>query len=682
MADNPFAQFVDQPTENPFEQFASGAVPEDQIEGTVFNDGLEQPGAGHLEQLTDGTRYAVGSILRGDERSRADMISSLLPDAEFGHDQKGRMVVRGSPDEPYRYINSPGIDLQDVTDFAGEVVKFAPAAKVASIGRGLLARMTIGGAASGATSVASDKAAQSFGSEQDVDLTKAAFATGGGAGGEILSSGVRATVNAVRRALARKAAKRVDDGVSSVVHGTKGANPDAAAREFGIDLTEGQATGRQPQQAFESRARRGGAGDRAQAIMERAATEQTRQVRSAPVLSAEGVTVSNRGFDNVQAGRMIRDGLTRRAADLSDEVDQAYRLAREFDAELTVDALPRLRDTMLAAVDDEVINPSVMNDPSRLAQEYPRATAVIEELRALPERVAQRGQEAGGTLTGIQFRELERYRRSINTAIENSAPRSPDRRALMRIKASFDGYLDEAAMNGLFSGDPGFLDAFKNARSTRTLMGNLFEPKGAKDFARKAVEQIIETDATPEETLNLVFGSSSLGNKRGTQKTIRQLREILGPDSAEYQALREAAIDRIMRKGFVRDELKIGTLIKEWDQALDGPGASVMEEMFSPAEISKMRRFNNVLRRMEPKKGAENYSNTSIELSRMMKSIFGHVPMTGFFSRAVDPNAIRAMQATSGMRPLPRMPSSDTALANVATQKAISAPVQQRSEQQ
>lgn len=644
------------------------AVPDDQIQGTVFAHGLPQPNAGFLEQQADGFRYAVGSILRGDEASRADMIRSLLPDAEIAQDSEGRLVARGSPDSPYRHINSPGFDLQDVTDFAGEVVKFAPAAKFASLGRALLSRMALGGTAAAATSAASDQAAKGFGSEQDIDLQKAGFAAAGGAAGEVLSSGVSAALRAVGRL--RSGASTADDALRVLDSPSERSIPAPdlaeAAGEFGVRLTRGQATGLQPEQAFENAALRGGRGNNAQQVMERFFLQQTDELRNARVLSGERTTEGTR-----DAATLVRDGLTRRAAEVSEEVNQAYQLARGVDASFDASALPEFADTMIKAVPEEIANASILNDPRRIARVYPETASALREIRGLSQRLQNAERRSGGRLTGVSFGDFERYRRTLNTAIDGAE--GADRRALMQMKAAFDGYVDEAMTRGLFSGDENFLDVMKRARSARTLQGELFQPAGARDFGRKVVEDIVLNNPTPEETVNLIFGAGRLGQRRGVTDAVRQVKEIVGADSAEFVALKEAALDRIMAPGFGAQGglTKTQTLLNSWDEALNGSGRSAIEELFTQEEVLRMARFQSLVGRMVSKPGAANTSNTAIELSRMSQSLFGRIPGSNLAAGAVDTNALRAQAAVSGASQLPRLAPPETALADALVNAGI-----------
>jgi hypothetical protein len=152
---------------------------------------FEARGAGWNDQL----RLASGFLLNANPEARKDMVSYLLgSEAQFSQDSQGRDIVsyRGET----AYLNKPGFDSRDAIQLAGEVVKFAPAAKFANflrgIGGGAVTRALGGGAAAGVTQIGSDEAARIAGSEQGFDRTSALVAAGGGALGEVIGAGFNA----------------------------------------------------------------------------------------------------------------------------------------------------------------------------------------------------------------------------------------------------------------------------------------------------------------------------------------------------------------------------------------------------------------------------------------------------------------------------------------------------------
>jgi hypothetical protein len=146
-------------------------------------------------------QLAAGYFLNSSPDARKDMIRNILGDeATFEVDERGNTIVKYGNERAN--ISQPGIDAQDAIDFMSDMVKFLPAAKVASFfggpamaifGRGPSA---IRGAVAGApaamvTQAASDIASEAFGSEQGVNLPAMAAAGIGGAGGELAGGMIR-----------------------------------------------------------------------------------------------------------------------------------------------------------------------------------------------------------------------------------------------------------------------------------------------------------------------------------------------------------------------------------------------------------------------------------------------------------------------------------------------------------
>ncbi len=660
-------------------------VPDSMIAGqTVSMSG--RPDGGFFQNTAKNAKIAGGYFLNRNQDARADMIKKQYPDAAVGRDSEGRTLVK-LPGDKWRYINKPGIDAQDVTDFAGDVIKFAPAGKAATMGAGLLSKMGIGAAASGATEAASQKASQAFGSEQGVKLGDVGMAAAGGGAGEVIS----AAISPIARPMGRYLGKKIKEarGITSTKPPVlealeKGTRPSGArdmeaaiaaedlARQFDVDLTAGQATGDVVQQRIESQMAKGVKGGPAMETMRSFQGAQANQVRQA----ANNMLGARVAPDTETAGAMIARGLRNKEKALSSEIQTAYKKAAEYSASVDIHDARQLRDIIRDSLPEEVVNPSLFSSRQSTARRYEQTFRVMEDLDRFDQNLArarasiadsERALTTPGSevepaeLKGIDWREIEKFRKDLNAAY-NAAKTPEDRRGVLLAKASLDGWLDEATTKGIIEGDPGFLDALKKARGARRLYGSKFEVQNNKDFAGKIINDIVSDDLTPSETVNLIFGSSSaLGQKRGSQLAVRRLKEILGPESQEWQAVREAALDRMIKQGFARGgtQMKIGTFREVWNRQLKGEGRHLMKELFTPDELSRMEQFEKVLGFIEPLPGAVNNSDTGTHILAMLNSfmrIGGRVPqMIGTrILKEVSPAAEEAARAVRGApRPIP-----------------------------
>ena len=158
-------------------------------------------------------RLAAGYFLNADPEARKDMLRNVLgEEVKFEQDNEGNDIV--SLRNETAYLNRPGFDANDAVQLAGDIVKFAPAAKLASWlgGPGLAilsrgssaARAAIGGSiGAGATQAASEAASEAFGSEQGIDPVSVGTAAALGGGAELAAGLVPRFTGPARNALER-----------------------------------------------------------------------------------------------------------------------------------------------------------------------------------------------------------------------------------------------------------------------------------------------------------------------------------------------------------------------------------------------------------------------------------------------------------------------------------------------
>lgn len=175
---------------------------------TTATETLPEFGGGQGLEIGQAAKVAGGLLSTMDPEAQKDIIRNAVPGAAFQEDEKGNTIV-AIPQEDGGFsksiLNKPGISLADARTLTAQVMAFIPAARVASLGKSLLAKVGFGGAASGATDVALQKTAQGLGSEQPFDPLQTALATGLGGGAE-LATGILPTA----RNLARERKFRLD----------------------------------------------------------------------------------------------------------------------------------------------------------------------------------------------------------------------------------------------------------------------------------------------------------------------------------------------------------------------------------------------------------------------------------------------------------------------------------------
>lgn len=144
--------------------------------------------------LGKGLQHQLGLGLSSTPEGAANIIRQTNPDARFSYDKYGNPIVI-APDEngedQYYHLDKPGINALDVSRFATKAI---PGMAIAGTAAALAPAATVGvplaaGAqalGAGLSSVGEDIAGYFLGSEEKVDLPKAAISTAMGAAGPVV----------------------------------------------------------------------------------------------------------------------------------------------------------------------------------------------------------------------------------------------------------------------------------------------------------------------------------------------------------------------------------------------------------------------------------------------------------------------------------------------------------------
>lgn len=128
-----------------------------------------------------GAALGFNLALNFDPIEIESVIKENIPLATFRSDRKGNRYVDIAGQE--YIINRPGMSKQDIGATLGNVMANIPAAKVASLGKSILGRLTLGGTASAATQAGIEAGQSATGGE--FTGSEVALAGGLGAAGEI-----------------------------------------------------------------------------------------------------------------------------------------------------------------------------------------------------------------------------------------------------------------------------------------------------------------------------------------------------------------------------------------------------------------------------------------------------------------------------------------------------------------
>ena len=369
-----------------------------------------------------------------------------------------------------------------------------------------------------------------------------------------------------------------------------------ARDEFGIRLSQGQVTNDIDQIAFEQAAARGGRSEGATQVMRPFMDDQREAVRSAGnALAGDQFQTAN------DAGAVFADGLRRRVGQEQQRVTEAYDAARSLNANLQSRGAQSMPQAVISGLDNDLVQ-QLEIDPEGFKALFPNTASALRS-------VTNMGQ--AGAREGLPFEQLENTRRLINRAIDASASNPADRRAATQVKRSFDRFLDDAVDQKLFEGDEGFIKAYQNARELRAQFARNFE-------ANKVFDRLIRADASPEQTLEYILGAAKIAPTERVRVVIPQLRQALGADSPEWAALQEAAMKRVMAQTDKTYNPKV--LRDNLNEMLVGRNQTIAQELFSPEQYGKLRRFQAVVEKLVPPEGAINTSGTAYEIRRQLQA--------------------------------------------------------------
>lgn len=629
-------------------------------------------------------RAVAGWNLNPSESSRVDVIRNNYPKAEFGRDKKGALVVRLAADQPWSYMNRPGFSEQDGADILGQVAQYMPA------GRAGLGATTIGGAmmrsglASSATSVTQDIAAEAMGSEQGIDGFKAMTAGAGGAFGEIAapvlghmtrSAGqamTRATPQPVREAMTDAAARLPVVGKRFAQRARDAVPPPATQTDFRIPISRGQQTGDFDQIAFEQAAARGARGEEASQIMRGHLDDQARAVGEA------GTSFVPRGPATVyEAAGTVREGVRDAAKAKKSAVNSAYEAVEQSPARVQAPTVTDLPSRIRSGLEAELITPEVMGSLN------PGTRALLGEIETLAGQASKSARGAqpavaeslesgvpvgmsSGVAPTFPLSQIERVRKAVNNRLATA--QGEDRLALGVMKREFDSWLDDAVDKQLLGGDPEALDLLKNARKLHGEYRRTYGGGRRQEAADRMMQKLISENATETDAANLLFGRSRLTGSGDAVQVVKRIGDATSRSGEHWEGLRQGAVLRLMGRfernsGAGATNVNYKALADDWTDALDGSGAPLMKELFSPAEIGQMRRFRDVLRQITPPEGSVNRSGSGYEMGRAVSQAFGaltsKLKVLAPVTKAMDDasNAGRARQAIEGTA-LVRRPST------------------------
>lgn len=534
----------------------------------------------HTEALRDPTGYAA--LAGASDAQMADIIQKQLGNkfVRREKDQHGYDVftTRGHDGQEQRgYVNRPGLDTEDAWRAFHGAMPYAVTgggAALAGRGAGLGINALLQGGAATATSVGGDVAQQPLGSEQGIELDKAATTGAFGAAGPLVGAGAGALwkrfvtipglidgatgqltakgAEFARQAglepqnlsaeFARRFAKGVADAGDPEIAATR-----AGMQQFDIPATRGQIT-KDPRLLMQEEAmRRGLSGDRASSTMQGLYDEQADAVARAALGESRSLGTSPTAQQKPSIARLINANRNPRTNEfdrspgaMGDDIGAAIRGARETardleseawngtrNLEATPDAFELLPNMLNRQLGDRIVDTQVTPAAARMAQEMDRFIS-----GEAPDAVA-------GVLRQEPVRRVDQMRRRL-LGIYNGAAPGEDAAAARALYDGFNDWIGEAAAANLLRGDPEAAMRIATARGFTREVRGLFAPggPGQRSPAAARIGKIIDGRAdSGESVITALFGGAGTRTPaNGVASSLASIRTALdrfGGDGAK-----------------------------------------------------------------------------------------------------------------------------------------------------
>lgn len=387
------------------------------------------------------------------------------------------------------------------------------------------------------------------------------------------------------------------------------------AAQSGVTLTTGQRTGNPALLSKEDAALGGGLGGRAQDIAQAAKTRQTEELFRARDavgdMAGRGMTQLERPAD---AGGIVADAVKANAAAAKLNYQDKYKAAFSGEGSFKPEAFKgmsgRVADALVARQDPVIID-------DLLTPAANRALGELDKIQNL--KLGTIGQPAAGEVVdGVNLRGVDQARRKL-AAFAKAAQTPTDKRAVSEIIKEFDGQITKSVEDGLFSGDEKFLAALKDARSAFSSYQRTFNPQGAGDDVGRVMRTMVERDVTPEQIANYLYGSSKVGANPTNVRVAGRLKELFGPESAEWSSVRQAAWQKLVNAPAGATPMGPQKVSQRIADFLDGDGRSFARQLFSADELDAMRRHAGIEKALAAKPGTANPSNSGNRIADLAR---------------------------------------------------------------
>lgn len=282
-------------------------------------------------------------------------------------------------------------------------------------------------------------------------------------------------------------------------------------------------------------------------------------------------------------GQNVRQSAAANRAEFQARYNEFGSLPGEFDVSAVRGMGDRLRNELTYGD-----NPVVIDD--HLTPSASRAIRALDEMSAprIQNRASPHAEPNPQEITAVSLRGVDQMRKQLVAYYQaaRGGGNASDIRAMRSIMNGFDGQIERAITENLFSGDPRALAALQEARASYSRYQRTYSPQGAGDDVGTAMRRIVDRNATPEETANMIIGSGKIGNSGLPVRIADRLEQVLGADSDSWSALRQAMWQKASQ---VRNAAGAVDPAKSAQSVTEFTGSSLARRMFTDQERAAMR---------------------------------------------------------------------------------------------
>lgn len=503
------------------------------------------------------------------------------------------------------YINRPGASATDAADIIGQGAQFLPAARVASGANTIGGRAITGLATYGATDAAQQAGTVLAGGKDAIDAGQAG--TSGLIGGS-----VEALAPPLMKGAARVTRGAIDAGRKALFpRYVPPTDPSAVLRNAPrIPKTQGQRSQNINMIRREEAARQGGYGETASDIMRSFDERQLDAIRT----EADALQPGRSGYGTsspTDIGTRIQGDLIDEAARRKSAVNDAYKAAETASREAPATMSP---EGVTGLARDVLSIPRTMGIVPEQAARMPNLQSALNIAR----NVLKQSQKPG--FKPQSFQRLEGARQALGNLWKSTTDET-EKEALRQIRSKVDAWTDKAITDGLMSGDPGTIDAIRNARNlAREYFQNFGKGQGLDPAGSAMVRLLDENKATPLDVVNWLTGAAQTRSTAKAVGLVKRIQNVFGPDSEQVAILKDAFLMRAFT-GVSRGERSItqGSLVKGGRNLIDGDGKQIAELLFSPDEIKRIRGLIDETATTITPQDARNPSRSSFAILQLLR---------------------------------------------------------------